>query len=291
MSGVKTIDSRSTGLRITNGAHVLDSEDIMTEQPNHSGILSENDELHKQDNEVEREQYLNNISTNGDVDSEWELSEVSSSSQWETLQTNSIYSNIVEISHQKQEMASHTEFPMTFNSYRIISIEFLSKKRDELVPHQTVMCAIKQNLSSKKVSSATSIPNQNHNHESFKSFFNWINAIEEEMHWERSSFARNKTKVLNCSKGLITRRVEKWKILSHKRTFSSNAQLVSCNNLSHSANDHTEIIPLSSEENVFPHRNSTTLDKKHFDDFKNESEIPYCPACAAVGHSNRFRAC
>ena len=81
MSGVKTIDSRSTGLRITNGAHVLDSEDIMTEQPNHSGILSENDELHKQDNEVEREQYLNNISTNGDVNSEWELSEVSSSSQ------------------------------------------------------------------------------------------------------------------------------------------------------------------------------------------------------------------
>ena len=52
----------------------------MTEQPNHSGILSENDELHTQDNEVEREQYLNNISTNGDVDSEWELSEVSSSS-------------------------------------------------------------------------------------------------------------------------------------------------------------------------------------------------------------------
>ena len=81
MSGVKTIDSRSTGLRITNCAHVLDGEDIMTEQPNHSGILSENDELHKQDNEVEREQYLNNISTNGDVDSEWELSEVSSSSQ------------------------------------------------------------------------------------------------------------------------------------------------------------------------------------------------------------------
>ena len=81
MSGVKTIDSRSTGLRITNGAHVLNREDIMTEQPNHSGILSENDELHKQDNEVEREQYLNNISTNGDVNSEWELSEVSSSSQ------------------------------------------------------------------------------------------------------------------------------------------------------------------------------------------------------------------
>ena len=107
MVGVKTIDRRSTGLRKINSPHVSDGEDIMTEQPNHNRILSENDQLHTQDNEVEKEYYLNSISTNEAVDSEWELSEVRSSSQSETLQTNSIYSNNGEVLHQNQELGFH----------------------------------------------------------------------------------------------------------------------------------------------------------------------------------------